>query len=350
MNLLCPNCQKTLTVPEQYAGQLMKCPLCNGTFTVPNLPAGGGSTDPGALPAPPPLAPVGSAPPAPPAPPDTYAFKQEPQPAPPLPTFSPAASEPPPLGPLDPGLPPTQPGAITSTPPAGSVPSLSGYTRIHTIYLSDRALQWVPPVAVFLIFVLSFFSWVGLYPGGVPSLTQSAWNIVGGGASYVDPDISPRITPAEVPWSASMLLYCLLLLVTVVFTIFCVAWPFLEPQLKHQIPPAVAQFIPVRWGIAALLNVAVFLVLLIPVLFGFPLESKAREQASTQYNVETAKGTKGKLETQREYGRFLEEVKRPFTLSVVVFLHILTILSTALVFWIEQRGPAWPLPKIELAW
>src|SRR6202008_3614086 len=38
MNLLCPNCQKMLQVPEQYAGQLMKCPLCTGTFTVPALP------------------------------------------------------------------------------------------------------------------------------------------------------------------------------------------------------------------------------------------------------------------------------------------------------------------------
>ena len=38
MNLLCPNCQKMLTVPEQYAGQLMKCPLCSNNFTVPALP------------------------------------------------------------------------------------------------------------------------------------------------------------------------------------------------------------------------------------------------------------------------------------------------------------------------
>src|SRR6516225_3117625 len=37
MNLLCPNCQKPLTVAEQNAGQLMKCPLCNNTFTVPAL-------------------------------------------------------------------------------------------------------------------------------------------------------------------------------------------------------------------------------------------------------------------------------------------------------------------------
>ncbi len=32
MNLLCPNCQKPLTVPEQYAGQPIRCPLCSGTF------------------------------------------------------------------------------------------------------------------------------------------------------------------------------------------------------------------------------------------------------------------------------------------------------------------------------
>src|SRR5439155_27342045 len=37
MNILCPNCQRPLTVQEQYAGQMMKCPLCGGTFTVPAL-------------------------------------------------------------------------------------------------------------------------------------------------------------------------------------------------------------------------------------------------------------------------------------------------------------------------
>src|SRR3989442_1506053 len=53
MNLLCPNCSKMLTVPEQYAGQLMKCPLCSGTFTVPALPPGGSLDAPAPPPAPP---------------------------------------------------------------------------------------------------------------------------------------------------------------------------------------------------------------------------------------------------------------------------------------------------------
>jgi hypothetical protein len=35
MELVCPKCQKKLTIPEQYAGQLMRCPLCQGFFNVP---------------------------------------------------------------------------------------------------------------------------------------------------------------------------------------------------------------------------------------------------------------------------------------------------------------------------
>src|SRR6516225_9539516 len=38
MNLLCPGCQKMITVPEQYAGQTMKCPLCSHLFPAPVLP------------------------------------------------------------------------------------------------------------------------------------------------------------------------------------------------------------------------------------------------------------------------------------------------------------------------
>ena len=37
-NVLCPHCQKMLTIPGQYAGQLMKCPLCAKTFTAPEHP------------------------------------------------------------------------------------------------------------------------------------------------------------------------------------------------------------------------------------------------------------------------------------------------------------------------
>src|SRR5687768_14690596 len=127
MNLLCPNCQKMLTVPEQYAGQLMKCPLCAGTFTVPNVPGG----SPGEA------APAFSAPPSPPAPspsaPETYGVKADPEPAfraaeapafavgPPEPAFSaaPAAG--------------AQADRPAPTPAASPAATPDGYTRTVTV-------------------------------------------------------------------------------------------------------------------------------------------------------------------------------------------------------------------------
>src|SRR5437868_14538270 len=67
MELLCPSCQKTLTIPDQYAGQLMKCPLCQQTFTAPALPPTPAAAAP-PPPAPPiqmePLPPMSAPPPA----------------------------------------------------------------------------------------------------------------------------------------------------------------------------------------------------------------------------------------------------------------------------------------------
>src|SRR5207302_4393185 len=113
MNLLCPNCQKMLTVPEQFAGQLMKCPLCSGTFTVPVLPqpsaVPSGASDPAAT----------FSPQTPPGPGDLYSVRKdaEPPPAPP-PAPPPFKSEPPP----GPGLhtPPPTDGVTTQPAPAPS--------------------------------------------------------------------------------------------------------------------------------------------------------------------------------------------------------------------------------------
>src|ERR1700730_17866743 len=93
MNLLCPNCQKPLSVPEQYAGQPMRCPLCNGTFTVPALPQ---TSAPPPPPSPEPrLAPSGA--------PDVYGLK------------APGAAPPPPPPDLD--MPELPPSPVTGAPP-----------------------------------------------------------------------------------------------------------------------------------------------------------------------------------------------------------------------------------------
>ena len=148
MNLLCPNCQKMLTVPEQFAGQLMKCPLCAGTFTVPGLPAAPSAPPPPVAPPPTPApklppAPAAKTPPAPPPTPapvepvETYGLKQEPIAPPPQGVAPELALAPSLLGEPEPELPsiPSE-----SAPHAG--PS-AGYQKMYAVYFSPKILQWV---------------------------------------------------------------------------------------------------------------------------------------------------------------------------------------------------------------
>src|SRR5213079_261119 len=52
---------------------------------------------------------------------------------------------------------------------------LSGFGRVASFPLDPRVIRWVPAGALFLAFVLTFFPWNGLFPGGYSAYTQSAW-------------------------------------------------------------------------------------------------------------------------------------------------------------------------------
>src|SRR5262249_36297085 len=125
MNLLCPNCQKMLTVPEEFAGQLMKCPLCNGTFTVPALPG---------------AAPPSPAPPSGPEP-DVYSVRPEPPPPPPVPP------------PVSDREPPPPPPSLAPPPPPPSLAPLptQDYQRSATVWLSPKVLPWIAPACLLLV-------------------------------------------------------------------------------------------------------------------------------------------------------------------------------------------------------
>src|SRR5262249_35588557 len=146
MDFLCPNCQKMLTVPDQYAGTKMKCPLCASTFTAPAL-------------APPPSSgpPPGGPGPFPPPPPPP----------------------PPPSVPLPPSLGGDRP------PP--TPPSPGDFRRNFGLPLAPFVVQWIAPAALLGVFLLQVsFSWVGMYPGGYTAASQGAWSSAVGGY-YVDP-------------------------------------------------------------------------------------------------------------------------------------------------------------------
>src|SRR5262245_52784109 len=129
MNLLCPNCQKMITIADQFAGQLMQCPLCSGTFTAPMLPASG------APPAVPLASPVTSA---------SAAVAEE---------HSASSAS----GGTSPGG--TGPGSDTSGAiPIANTPS-SEYPHRYIIWISPRVVPWIAPVALALVFFMLFFPW-----------------------------------------------------------------------------------------------------------------------------------------------------------------------------------------------
>lgn len=329
MNLLCPNCQKMLTVPEEFAGQLMKCPLCNGTFTVPGLPS---ST---------PLAPPSSAPE-----PDIYSVRHEPAPPP---SFSP----PPPLPTLEPSVPPS---TATTTEPPPSKPSLAPEDYQHTLTasLSPRVLPWIAPACLLLVFVLQIFpSWVGIYPGGVEAMSGNAWAAAFG--RYTPDNDLQKVVPYIVDdksnpgWSILTFFYLLpLFFLVLAVTIASVVLPMTHLKL----PPQVDKLMPWRWGIVAALNLMLFLFLGLQVLLGFSLDSSYRDWVDRKMKNEAKENptTDERKTADAHRGELLDMLRHTFWLRLVVLLHLVAIISSALMFWINQRGTHRPLPKLELRW
>jgi hypothetical protein len=139
MELLCPNCQQKLTIPDQYAGQLMRCPLCNGTFTAPAL--------------------------APPPPPPAVA----PEPEAHVYSLGPAPSTPPPPPPFHASAP------IEAPPPAPAPPSPplppGDLTHSFAIAANPGIVPWLAPAGLFLILFLSFLPWIPM------PLSWNAWTL-----------------------------------------------------------------------------------------------------------------------------------------------------------------------------
>jgi hypothetical protein len=355
MNFLCQSCQQMLTVPEQYAGQLMKCPLCGATFTVPALPQ-----TPGTLPA-------AAPPPAPPsaALPAGYGLAAEPQPA----TVGPAPA-PQPAAPSRSVAEPPQP-APTSPPPPPP-PAVAGHTHTFSVPLSARVIPWVAPVALLLVFVLTFFDWVGVYAGDEALYTQSAWRVTFGGVSTSDaaentksffPGYGAVRTAREFApqkedrpgISFLMFLWVFLLLVSLLVAVAAAGWPFVAASL----PPVVAQVQPWRWALVTGVSLLAFVLLLGNLVLGFKLEDTMAAYFEKEAEAERSRAVIVDPDTQKrrsdapdEVFRLRKErnnatVERTDWLSLAVFLGFVAPAAAGLAFWLEQRGSR-PEPRLDV--
>jgi hypothetical protein len=323
MNLLCPNCQKMLSIGEEFAGQTMKCPLCEATFPVPGLP--------GASPPPTPSTALDS---------DIYSVRHDPvPPAPPQPL---------------PHLEPPPSSFTLDEPPSPTKPSLPPEDYQHTLAVSLNAtvLPWIAPLCLVLIFFLQFAEWDGLYPGGEPAVAGSAWRAAFGKYS-VDGDLKalvPFLNDEKHKPGASVLtiFYLLLFFPVLVATIARVVVTMIHIKL----PPQVEKLLPWRWGIVAAANFVLFLFLGLQVLLGFSLDSRYEEWVESEMKQQTKDNptTQERKLADVKRGELLEVLRHTTALRLVVLLHLLAIVGAVLMFWVNQRGTHRRLPKLELRW
>lgn len=360
MNLLCPNCQKNLTVPEHFADQLMRCPLCDSQFKVPALPPGGvvmpSSPPPAVTPATPAFLPP------PPINDPIPAFNTAPVPAfqTPTPAPEPYKLEPPLQLPPSQPAPPVTPTSISNQPPPPTTPPTGSYTGGFTFVFNPKVLQWVVIGATLLIFVLQFFSWVEVAPGGVAVVPQSAWGAAFG--SYtpdrdlkdkfpISEDATSKSKDANPPGVSLLLLFYLFpfFLITLLVTGFVAALPFLK---NVKLPAQVEQLLPWKWAILAGLNLVLLLFLTLQLLFGFSLEGSFTKWVDERPDyVSAAKNTTsaGVLESTMIRGLYLDWLHRTFALKLAYLLHLVATAAALMVYWIERRGPK-PLPELAARW
>jgi hypothetical protein len=356
MNLLCPNCWKMLTVPEQYAGQLMKCPLCSGTFTVPALPPSGGGLDAPAPPQPA-FSPAGTS--------DPYQLPpQVPGSGAPEPAFHAAPPEPP----APPPPPPPQSGGPIMQPPPPRPATQGDYHHHVLVPANEKILQWVTPAALLLVFILQFFPWIGVYAGSVPLTTQGAWGAAFGSFSRPkktlgdeffsalrrtdeelatrnkSKDDSDKVRDPRPGVSLLLLFYVLFFIPSLLITVAVAILPF----LKIPFPPQVQQIMPWRWAIVAGLNAVLLLFLGLQILLNFGLESSVSAYVNSDESIKKDNPDDEVIEARTT--RMTGMVQRTIWLKIVFLLHVLATAAAALVFWVEKRGPAQPPPALELKW
>lgn len=227
------------------------------------------------------------------------------------------------------------------------------------VTFNPNVLPWVTAFAVLVVFVLTFFTWVGFSPGGVPVITQSAWQ-AGFSSQSVDKDLEKEaIFPSDAkaikegkaiegPGASVLLIFFLFLLILTLLLVFASA---ALGVVAGSLPQAVQRLKPWRWGITAILGLLAFFFLGFQVVTNMPLERKTHAEVDRMREGRDAPAAGSKeaklLELRR--GEIVEAVRRGAAMTWTAWLMFFVFLFAAMLFWIE-RSPHRPPPRLEFRW
>jgi len=317
MNLTCPHCKKTISIADDLAGKTSNCPECGGPFTVPTLqpPVAAGSSEP------------------------IIPFRAE------------AAA--PPLG-AAPAPPPPPPFPAAAPPPVGD------YTCRCACTLNPTIVRWTPLVCLALIFVimlLPFMPWVGIYYGPKMIARQSGAGVAFGGQTEYKEKALEEFTkqyalgelddqgkpkdPINPGVGVITLLYFILLILTVVAAAGAQLLPLLNPSLAQKLNPW-TQLTTVGLGFL------LFLFIVLQAIFSFPLENQLRNRVKDASAKEIKRiqddpnrpdqQKQQQIERIQEGAAWLETlVQRRFGLWLVLLLNLVAFAAALTDMWLRRR-------------
>jgi hypothetical protein len=329
MRQICTHCLKSVEVPESAAGGEFDCPACGEPFPVPKTYA-----------------------------PEVYGLSTLPPPPPPHPVTVPGAAWTEPAAPPRPDRPPPPPGLIppSELPKTMSDSGPSGELRTRALPLAPGVLAWVAPACLTLALVLTFFPWVGAYPGGYRVFSQNPWRASIGRIDATSTAV-PELQDAESKFKTDLTPSNLLLLLYAVLLVLTVALTWLERVLPSQLDSAAVHrrvsWLPGVWPYLPSVMLGWSLLLLLLLLYqtwlGFGLETAVQKYAVALHDKDlkasetNAKKQVVEIEVGMDAAKFAVEGTTAF--DVAVLAHAVAVLALLGRQWLTRRG-AKPHPRI----
>jgi hypothetical protein len=212
----------------------------------------------------------------------------------------------------------------------------------------------MPAIPLTLAFLLTFFTWVGAYPGGHCVLSQSAWDAM---SSSLSSNVTSGLIETEKTVSKAMKSNWWLL-PYLVLLILAVALAWLDRYMKD--PTVLTMPGPLVWLVsvwhlrfAAMTGLCVVLLALLVLQWmrGFGLQHAVDSLVPEAMAKELADSTgtaKKELEVKAgmESGKLV--VRTTTYLSLAILTHIVALVGILGRVWLTNRGTHTPTPRIIL--
>jgi magnesium-transporting ATPase (P-type) len=199
------------------------------------------------------------------------------------------------------------------------------------------------PIAITLVLILTFFTWVGMYPGGYSAYTQNAWQCFSAGLS-ADPVAEDTMkSESKIREYLKSNWFLLFYLIGLIVTIL-IAWvDFILPKLNLKIPATVKMILDFRLELLLLLSVLLFLLLTVQWVSGFGLSRAVHELNLGQFKdlkeAATTPERTQKYEMALGAAAGASNVKTTNWLLLSYSLHLLVLLSLAVELLIKRKPP-----------